>query len=96
MNNDLLRHLAKMQADQEASIRTNTCILLGRLGPSLGYHTKKKVLVAAFAKALKDPFVHCRVAALMALMATVECFEIDELASRVIPNMAFALIDREK
>lgn len=85
-----------MQADQEASIRTNTCILLGRLGPTLGYNTKRKVLVPAFTKALKDPFVHCRVAGLMALMATIECFDMSEIASRVIPNMSFTLIDPEK
>ena len=85
-----------MQADPEASIRTNTCILLGRLGPQLGYHTKKKVLVPAFTRALKDTFVHCRVAGLMALMATIDCFEVDDLASRVIPNMSFTLVDKEK
>ncbi|THH30408.1 hypothetical protein EUX98_g3776 [Antrodiella citrinella] len=96
LNNDLLRYLARMQADQEASIRTNTCILLGRLGPNLGYNTKRKVLVPAFTKALKDSFVHCRVAGLMALMATVDCFDIDEIASRVIPNMSFTMIDPEK
>ncbi|KAI0915763.1 hypothetical protein AcV5_003595 [Taiwanofungus camphoratus] len=96
LNNDLLRHLAKMQGDPEASIRTNTCILIGRLGPSLGYNTKRKVLVPAFARALKDPFVHARVAGLMALMATIDCFDSEELAVKVIPNMAFAMIDKEK
>ena len=85
-----------MQADPEASIRTNTCILLGRLGPSLGYNTKRKVLVPAFTRALKDTFVHARVAGLMALMATIECFEVEELANKVIPNMAFAMTDKEK
>lgn len=29
-------------------------------------------------------------------MATIDCFDIDEVATRVIPNMAFALIDKEK
>jgi SCY1-like protein 1 len=96
MNNELLRHLAKMQADPEASIRTNTCILIGRLSPSLGYLTKRKVLVPAFTRAIKDPFVHARVAGLMAFMATIECFEIEELASKVIPNISFSMIDREK
>ncbi|GMK54624.1 hypothetical protein CspeluHIS016_0112100 [Cutaneotrichosporon spelunceum] len=96
LNNDLLRLLAKMQQDQEASIRTNTCILLGRLAPMLGPTTKRKVLVPAFARSLKDPFVHARVAALMALMATVECYGRDDLAGRVIPNMAHALVDKEK
>lgn len=82
--------------DPEASIRTNTCILIGRLGPSLGYHTKRKVLVPAFSRALKDPFLHTRVAGLMALMATIDCFEIEELATKVIPNMSFTLMDKEK
>ncbi|PIL34056.1 hypothetical protein GSI_03765 [Ganoderma sinense ZZ0214-1] len=96
MNNDLLRHLAHMQADPEASIRTNTCILIGRLGPSLGYNTKRKVLVPAFNRALKDPFVHARVAGLMAFMATLDCFDIEDIASKVIPSMSFTLVDKEK
>ncbi|EPT02574.1 hypothetical protein FOMPIDRAFT_1022743 [Fomitopsis schrenkii] len=32
----------------------------------------------------------------MALMATVECFEPEELATKVIPNMAFGMVDKEK
>ena len=72
-----------MQLDTEAAIRTNTCILIGRLGPSLGYNTKRKVLVPAFARALKDTFVHARVAGLMAFMATVDCFDAEELATTV-------------
>lgn len=96
LNNDLLRHLAKMQTDLEPSIRTNTCILIGRLGPSLGYNTKRKVLVPAFSRALKDAFVHARVAGLMGLMATIDCFDADDLASKVIPNMSFTMMDPEK
>ncbi|KAF9268803.1 ARM repeat-containing protein [Marasmius fiardii PR-910] len=96
LNNDLLRFLAKLQNDPEASIRTNTCILIGRLGPTLGYNTKRKVLVPAFLRALKDPFVHARVAALMAFMATIDCFENEELATKVIPNMSFSLVDKER
>ncbi|KAG6857787.1 hypothetical protein H0H87_004203 [Tephrocybe sp. NHM501043] len=96
LNNDLLRYLAKMQTDPEASIRTNTCILIGRLGPTLGYHTKKKVLVPAFSRAIRDTFVHARVAGLMAFMATIDCFEVEDMANKVIPNIAFAMIDKEK
>ncbi|KDR75324.1 hypothetical protein GALMADRAFT_226987 [Galerina marginata CBS 339.88] len=96
INNDLLRLLAKTQMDPEPSIRTNTCILIGRLGPTLGYNTKRKVLVPAFSRALKDTFVHARVAGLMAFMATIDCFELSELASKVIPSMAFTLVDEEK
>jgi SCY1-like protein 1 len=96
MNNDLLRHLAKMQSDPEASIRTNTCILIGRLGPSLGYNTKRKILVPAFTRALKDTFVHARVSGLMAFMATIDCFDPEDLATKVIPSISSALVDSEK
>ena len=96
MNNELLRHLAQMQMDVEPSIRTNTCILIGRLGPSLGYNTKKKILVPAFNRALKDVFVHARVAALMAYMASIDCFDVDDMANRVIPSISGSLLDKEK
>ncbi|KAF7969152.1 hypothetical protein HWV62_28194 [Athelia sp. TMB] len=96
MNNELLRHLAKMQTDPEASIRTNTCILIGRLAPALGYNTKRKVLVPAFSRALKDPFVHARVAGLMAFMAVIDVFDVDEIATKVIPNVSGSMIDKEK
>ncbi|KAG1837506.1 hypothetical protein DFJ58DRAFT_734319 [Suillus subalutaceus] len=96
LNNELLRHLARLQSDPEASIRTNTCILIGRLGPSLGYNTKRKVLVPAFSMALKDSFVHARVAGVMAFMATAECFDIDDVASKVVSAVVGATLDKEK
>lgn len=85
-----------MQVDPEPSIRVNTCILIGRLGPTLGYNTKRKVLVPAFVRALKDSFIHARVAGLMAFMATIDCFEIEDVATKVLPNITFTLIDKEK
>ncbi|CAE6457198.1 N-terminal kinase-like protein AltName: Full=SCY1-like protein 1 [Rhizoctonia solani AG-1 IB] len=96
LNNDLLRHLAKAQLDSEASIRTNTCILIGRLAPSLGPHTKSKVLVPAFSRALKDGFVHARVAGLMAMMASIDCFNAEDIATKVLPAITGSLVDREK
>lgn len=50
----------------------------------------------AFAKALKDDFVHARVAGLMAFMACIDCFDIEELAGRVVGVVAGALVDKEK
>jgi SCY1-like protein 1 len=50
----------------------------------------------ALAKALKDDFVHTRVAGLMAFMACIDCFEIDELAGKVVGVVAGALVDKEK
>ena len=96
LNNDLLRHLARLQTDTEPAIRTNTCILIGRIAPSMGYNTKRKVLVPAFARALKDGFVHARVAGIMSFMATVDLFDVEDLATKVVPCIAGTLIDKEK
>ncbi|GAA5875530.1 hypothetical protein JCM1840_005996 [Sporobolomyces johnsonii] len=96
LNNDLLRHLSKTQTDIEPGIRTNTCILLSRLARFLQPSTQRKVLIPAFARAVRDPFVHARIAGLMALMATCEGFEREDLAGKVIPAMSICLVDREK
>ncbi|BGP37790.1 Nuclear aminoacylation-dependent tRNA export pathway component [Rhodotorula kratochvilovae] len=96
LNNDLLRVLGKTQTDVEPGIRTNTCILLSRLSRHLAASTQRKVLIPAFARALRDPFVHARSAGLMALMATCEVFEKEDLAGKVIPAMSICLVDREK
>jgi SCY1-like protein 1 len=107
----LLRHLARAQSDAEPSIRTNTCILIARLAPTLSDNTKKvcvqpdlfplskfaqKVLVPAFTKATKDTFVHARVAGLVGLTACIECFDIEDAATRVIGIIGPTLIDKEK
>jgi len=46
--------------------------------------------------ALKDQFVHARVAGIMAFMATAECFEVDDVAGRVVPAVVGATLDKEK
>lgn len=96
LNNDLLRVLARMQVDPEAGIRTNTTILLGRLVPHLSVSTRKKVLIPAFSRSLKDQFVHARVAGLMALMATGDSFDHEDCARHVLPAVAPCMVDKEK
>lgn len=96
LNNDLLRYLARAQSDTEPSIRTNTAILLGRLAPSLSLTSRRKVLVPAFSRALKDSFVHARVAGLMAFMACGELFEPEDIARGVLPVVVGALVDGQK
>ena len=40
--------------------------------------------------------MHARIAGLMALMATADCYEKEDLAGKVIPSMSICLVDREK
>ncbi|KAK9246123.1 armadillo-type protein [Lipomyces tetrasporus] len=96
INNDLLRHLAKTQNDEQPGIRTNTTICLGKIANNLGPHTRSRVLITAFTRSLRDPFVHARNAALMALAATVDLFSAEDCCNKLLPEVCPSLLDREK
>lgn len=96
INGELLKYLAKTSNDEQPGIRTNTTICLGKISKNLGTSTRSKVLIAAFSRSLRDPFVHARNAALMALAVTSEAFNEDDCANRILPALCPSLIDKEK
>ncbi|KAH9876064.1 hypothetical protein J1614_003943 [Plenodomus biglobosus] len=96
VNGELLRHLAKTANDEQPGIRTNTTICLGKIARNLGSSSRAKVLAAAFSRSLRDPFVHARNAALLALAATADLFSEDDCASKLLPIMCPSLVDKEK
>ncbi|KAF4584059.1 protein kinase-like protein [Ophiocordyceps camponoti-floridani] len=96
INGELLRQLAKTANDEQPGIRTNTTICLGKLARNLGTSSRSKVLIAAFTRSLRDPFVHARNAALMALAATIDYFTEDDCACKILPVLCPLLIDKEK
>ncbi|KAF6811284.1 hypothetical protein CSOJ01_05842 [Colletotrichum sojae] len=96
INGDLLKYLAKTANDEQPGIRTNTTICLGKIAKNLGSSSRSKVLIAAFTRSLRDPFVHARNAALMALGVTGEYFTDEDVALRIMPVLCPLLIDKEK
>lgn len=96
INGELLRHLAKTANDEQPGIRTNTTICLGKIARNLGANSRAKVLTAAFSRALRDPFVHARNAALLALAATADIFGEDDCANKMLPAICPSLVDKEK
>jgi SCY1-like protein 1 len=44
----VLRHFARLLRDEQAGIRTNTTVCLGKIAGSLNYSTRQKVLISAF------------------------------------------------
>jgi SCY1-like protein 1 len=96
INGELLKYLAKTQNDEQPGIRTNTTICLGKISKSLGLNSRSKILIAAFTRSLRDPFVHARNAALMALAATADVFSTDDCANRILPALCPVLVDKEK
>ncbi|PMD43945.1 ARM repeat-containing protein [Hyaloscypha variabilis F] len=96
INGELLKYLAKTSNDEQPGIRTNTTICLGKISKNLSTGTRSKVLIAAFTRSLRDPFVHARNAALMALAVTSDSFNEDDIANRILPSLCPSLIDKEK
>ncbi|PHH59976.1 hypothetical protein CDD81_2335 [Ophiocordyceps australis] len=96
INGELLRQLARTANDEQPGIRTNTTICLGKLARNLATSSRSKVLIAAFTRSLRDPFVHARNASLMALAATADVFSAEDAASRLLPAICPLLIDKEK
>ncbi|EFY93848.1 protein kinase-like protein [Metarhizium acridum CQMa 102] len=96
INGDLLKHLAKTANDEQPGIRTNTTICLGKIAKHLGTSSRSKVLIAAFTRSLRDPFVHARNAALMSLAATAEYFTEEDCAVRILPLVCPLMIDKER
>ncbi|KAI4742322.1 ARM repeat-containing protein [Aureobasidium sp. EXF-12298] len=96
INGELLRYLAKTANDEQPGIRTNTTICLGKIAKNLGSSSRTKVLVAAFGRSLRDPFVHARNAALLALSATADLFTEDDCATKLLPAICPSLVDKEK
>ncbi|KAG1114379.1 hypothetical protein G6F42_014199 [Rhizopus arrhizus] len=96
INYELLKYLAKLQMDPEPGIRTNTDICLGKIAKYLSDSTRKKVLVSGFTRSLRDGFHHARIAALMALNATIEYYDAQECATKILPAVSVMLIDKEK
>ena len=74
--------------------------LLGRYmrleGLLISQQTRQKVLTAAFARSLRDPFVHARNATLLALAATSDLYNDEDCATKLLPALCPALIDKEK
>lgn len=90
----LLKHLSKLQVDEEPAIRTNTTILLGNLASYFNEGTRKRVLINAFTvRALRDQFSAARGAGVMALCATSSYYDRTEIATRILPNIVVLTVD---
>ncbi|KAJ5151903.1 hypothetical protein N7492_010198 [Penicillium capsulatum] len=96
VNGELLKFLARTANDEQPGIRTNTTICLGRIAKNLGQSTRSKVLIAAFTRSIRDPFVHARNAGLLALSATIDVFTEEDCAGKILPAICPALLDKEK
>jgi len=90
----LVRCITGLQADGEASIRTNAVIFLGRMAGRLKEGVRLRVLSVSFVKAMKDPFLHCRLAGLRASLACLTLLDGPQIAGKLLPQVCLLTLDR--
>ena len=93
LNNDLLRYLAKLQADQNPLLRANTVICLTRISAKMQSTTRIGVLVTAFGKALRDPDYVTRLCAVRGFESSIDYFTPEICCSKVLSALSPALLD---
>jgi SCY1-like protein 1 len=89
----LSRYLVRLQSDSETSIRTNAVIFVARLAPHLSENSMQKMLLPAYARAMKDPFLPCRLAGVQSTLKTKELFTMNDIATKVLPCVMPLLLD---
>lgn len=87
------RYLVRLQSDAESSLRTNAVIFIAKIAPHLSEVSKQKMLLPAYARAMKDPFSPCRLSALRSLMTSKSLFTDQDLAIKVMPSVMPLLLD---
>lgn len=57
---------------------------------------RQKILLSAFARALKDPFPPARISGVLALGGTQQYYQLSEVAHRILPALSSLTMDPEK
>lgn len=94
LQDKLVRCITTLQGDAEASIRTNATIFLGRIATKLKESVRVRVLCNSFAKAMKDNFVHCRIAGLKATQCSLGILDLPQLTGKILPQACLMTCDK--
>ena len=89
----LLRSISTLQNDQEASLRTNATIFLGKLSSRVTEEVRHRTVYPGFCKAMKDPFVHCRIAGLKSVLSCMDLIDKKFLATKLLPQVCGLVVD---
>lgn len=89
----LLRSINNLQGDQEASLRTNATIFLGKLSSKVVEEVRHRAIYPGFARAMKDPFVHCRIAGLKSTLSCLSIIEKPFFATKLLPQICALTVD---
>lgn len=97
LNNEILRSIAKTQVDPEEEIRTWTVFVMIKISSRLtGINNRDSVLATIYTKSLKDPCVATKLAALYGLKVSVDLFNVEVIANKILSVIAPGLLDKDK
>lgn len=96
VSGELLRHIARLQEDPQASIRTNLLIGLGKLEDRIPEDIRSKIIGPAYSHGLRDPFSPAKVAALDGLLRSFRSCGKEEIATKLLPAVCPLLIDGDR
>lgn len=89
----MLKFLKKTLTDAVPGIRVNTAICLGMIAPQISSKKREGELFPCFARAVRDPYPHVRVAAVRAIGATLELFNETAVATQIMPRVVPVTVD---
>jgi len=96
LNGKVLQILAKCQTDAQPAIRTNTTVVIGEIAQYLSTEKQNTVLATAFARTMKDKFVHARKASVLAVEKCIDLFTIKQMVGTLLPSLGRATVDPYK
>lgn len=94
LNNDLLRHLAKLQIDPNPILRISVIDTLVSISSQMHQTTRAGILITAFGKGLKDSHIKVRLTAVDAFIKTLQYFDAESCCFKVIGALAPAMVDK--
>lgn len=94
LNNELLRYLLKLQNDESETIRTNVVICLSKIAHLMNKNSRLNILITAFNKSIKDPFIPTRLSTIILFGSCIEMFTPEIIASRILSSIAPSLLDK--
>jgi SCY1-like protein 1 len=93
MQDKLVRSIVNMQNDSEASLRTNATIFLGKIALKLEESARNRIVYPAFIKAMKDQFLHCRIAGIKSTVVCLHSIDLGFLLNKMLPQICLLSVD---
>ena len=93
MQDKLVRSIVNLQNDAEASLRTNATIFLGKIALKLEEAARNRIVYPAFIKAMKDQFVHCRIAGIKSTVVCLHSIDLGFLLNKMLPQICLLTVD---